>query len=372
MNEQVQLLSKKHGQMKQAIATMIQEVVKGLENPPDKKMLVETIENIRTVTEGKIFVEIERARVSRQLAHIKEEEGDINAATEILGELQVETYGSMDMREKTEFILEQVELYIKKGDFIQAQITSRKIVPRYFKDESVHDLKLTYYQLMIKIALHDNKYLDVCQYYQSVLDTPRVAENETKWKEALENVVIFIILSPFDNLQSDLMHKIALDNRLDHLPLHRELLRCFTTQELMRWPKVEEVYGKALQTTWVFDQSTKEGAARYADLRKRVIEHNLCVLAKYYTRITTSRLTTLLDLPELEAEEFLAKLVTQGTIYARINRPQQVVTFSKPKDAEEVLNEWSGNISTLLSHVETIGHLITKDEMMNGIKPLVK
>ena len=46
--------------------------------------------------------------------------------------MQVETFGSMDRREKTEFILEQVSLCIEKGDWTQAGILSRKISTRYF------------------------------------------------------------------------------------------------------------------------------------------------------------------------------------------------------------------------------------------------
>lgn len=317
-------------------------------------------------------MEVERARVSRSLSHIREEQGDIDAATEILGELQVETYGSMDIREKTGFILEQVQLYIKKGDFTQAQILSRKIVPRYFNKEEVHDLKLRYYELLIKISLHNSQYLEVCQHYRAVYDTPRVIEDESKWKDALENIVYFITLAPYDNLQSDLIHKIASDSRLQSLPVHNELIKCFTVDELMRWPKVAEIYGPPLQKTPVFDLSNAEGKARWDDFRKRVIEHNIRVISKYYTRIRTSKLNKLLDLSEKETEEFISKLVTQGTIYARINRPERIVTFAKPKDSNEILNEWSHNISTLLSHIETIGHLISKDEMVSGIKPKVK
>lgn len=372
MNEQVQLLSKKHGQLKQAIASLVQEVIDGLENAPDLDTKIETIENIRSVTEGKIFVEVERARVSRTLSKIRESQGDIDKACDILGELQVETYGSMDIREKTEFILEQVQLFIKKGDFVQAQIISRKIMPKYFNKEQVHDLKLRYYELMILIALHESNYLDVCQYYRAVYDTPRVLEDPVKWKEALENIVFFIILSPHDNLQSDLIHRIENDSRLQQLPNQLTLLKHFTDDQLMRWPKLQENFGPALRATAVFDATTKDGHARYEDLRKRVIEHNLRVVAKYYTRIRTARLTQLLDLSEKETEEFLSKLVTQGTIYARINRPERIVTFAKPKESNDVLNEWSSNIAELLSHVEAIGHLITKDEMMSGIKPLVK
>ena len=38
------------------------------------------------------------------------------------------------------------------------------------------------------------------------------------------------------------------------------------------------------------------GAKRRADLRLRVIEHNVLVIAKYYSRITLARLAELLDL----------------------------------------------------------------------------
>jgi len=37
-----------------------------------------------------------------------------------------------------------------------------------------------------------------------------------------------------------------------------------------------------------------------------------------------------------------------------------------------VLNEWSGNMKSLLGHLERIDHLITKEEMMARIQPTNK
>ncbi|KAI7294591.1 hypothetical protein KC315_g19089, partial [Hortaea werneckii] len=108
---------------------------------------------------------------------------------------------------------------------------------------------------------------------------------------------------------------------------------------------------------------------RWLDLRKRVIEHNVRVVAKYYTRITFARLTQLLDLPAPETEKYISDLVTSKTIYARIDRPAGVVSFEKKCDADEVLNEWSGNMKSLLGLLERIDHLITKEEMMARIQP---
>ena len=45
-------------------------------------------------------MEVERARLTHILAQIKEEEGEVAEAANILQELQVETYGSMEKREK--------------------------------------------------------------------------------------------------------------------------------------------------------------------------------------------------------------------------------------------------------------------------------
>ena len=56
--------------------------------------------NIRTVTAGKIYVEVERARLTHKLALMKEGEGDIEAAATAMQEMAVETYGSMERKEK--------------------------------------------------------------------------------------------------------------------------------------------------------------------------------------------------------------------------------------------------------------------------------
>jgi 26S proteasome regulatory subunit N5 len=83
-------------------------------------------------------------------------------------------------------------------------------------------------------------------------------------------------------------------------------------------------------------------------------------VAKYFTRIRMDRLTTFLDLSEEDSEKYLSEMVTSGAIYARIDRPAKLINFQKPKDANEVLNEWGGNIHELLGLCEKLGHLITK------------
>lgn len=369
LDDQLTLLSKKHGQLKLSIQYMVQRIMKHLED--DKNIALETkikaIESIRTVTENKIFVEVERARVTRELAHIRRQQGKIEEAADILCELQVETYGSMEMSEKIEFILEQMELSILKGDYSQATVLSRKILKKTFKNVKYESLKLRYYELLIKIGLHKRDYLEVAQYFQEIYQTESVKKEENLWKPALSHMVYFLILSPCGNLQNDLIHKVQLDNNLKKLETQESLVKMFTTPELMRWVIIKKKFEPVLSKDEVAFGG-KDNAHHWDELHKRLTEHNLRVISKYYLKITLPRLNELLDLTESETETFISDLVNQGIIYAKINRPAKVVNFEKPKNSSELLNEWSQNVDHLLEHIETIGHLITKEEIMYGLK----
>ena len=56
LNEQVLLLSKKHGQLKQAITKMVQVVMTFLDDAPSTESKLSAIETLRTVTEGKVWI----------------------------------------------------------------------------------------------------------------------------------------------------------------------------------------------------------------------------------------------------------------------------------------------------------------------------
>lgn len=73
--------------------------------------------------------------MTHKLAKIREDEGNIQEAANIIQELQVETYGSMEKREKVELILEQMRLCLAKQDYIRTQIISKKINTKFFEEE---------------------------------------------------------------------------------------------------------------------------------------------------------------------------------------------------------------------------------------------
>jgi len=374
LNEHLLMLTKRRGQLKQAVTKMVQEACTYVDQVDKRTEQLELIDTLRTVTAGKIYLELERARITKKLAEMKEADGDVAEAATVLQELQVETYGSMERREKVEFILEQMRLCLAKKDYVRAQIISKKISVKFFEDDKEQDLKLKYYQLMIELGHHDGKYLPICKYYRAVFDTPCIKEDEIKMKEALRNVVLYIILSAYDNEQSDLLARIAEETKLETIISFKRLIKNFTTHELIHWVRFKELYEKELcqgseanPSTGVFELSTEQGKKRWDDLKKRVVEHNLRVMAKYYTRITMDRMSQLLDLSKEDAEEYLSNLVTAKTVFAKIDRPAGIVVFRPPKDASDMLNNWSRDISELMVLLNKTTHLITKEQMVHQL-----
>ncbi|KAF9076087.1 PCI domain-containing protein [Rhodocollybia butyracea] len=373
LNSNITVLTKKHGQLKSVIQALVEQAMGWLEDIRKKdgdKTWLQLVETLREVTEGKIFLETPRARVTLLLSQyhediykkastpLEEKRKSLETASELLADLQVETYSSMERREKTEFILEQMRLLItvarqkddaaKEGgdaEWAKARVGGRKVNEGFLKEPENEDLKLKFYDLMIQHALHRSAYLDVAKYYHKVWETPSIKEDvKDKGKSALEHIVYYIVLSPHDNEQSDMLNRIYINPELEKLQLHYNLVKCFVTRELMRWPGIVELYGEFLRSTPVFSIEK-----RWEDMHTRVIEHNIRVVATYYTRITLSRLTSLLDLDRKQTEDTMARLVVDKTIWARIDRPAEIVTFRNQRTAEDVMNDWSSDMQKLLA-----------------------
>lgn len=393
LEEQIMLLAKRRSQLKQAIQAFVRQAMTYIDQTPDKETKVSLIKTLETVTEGKIFVEIERARLVRRLAAIKEEEGNVSEAADLLQEVAVETFGAMAKTEKIAFILEQVRLCLDKQDFIRAQILSRKISPRAFVEKkgegkgeigiegtaieaaaegipTLPELKLSYYHLMVRYYSHYHNYLEMTRCYRAVYEIEEVQADTDKWTQVLKNICWFLVLSPAysteEGSSSDhatLLAATQQDKKLGSLPEYQALLTTFATSEIIAWPALHARY----QAEIAGQPDIFADPKRVEDLKLRTIEHNIMVVAKYYTRITTTRLSQLLDLAPPQAEKHLADMVVSKAVCAKIDRPAGVVAFGKTQAPEELLNGWAGNISKLLDLVEKSCQQIQKECMRAGV-----
>jgi len=367
LNEKLHILTKRRGQLRTVVQDFVKEAMTYLDKISEESVRMELIDTLRSITEGKIYVENERARLTRILAKKKEDEGKIDEAADILQEIQVETFGAMDKEEKADFILEQVRLVLDKGDFVRAQILSNKINKKTLSEKGFEDLKIRYYLSMVRYYAHDRKYLDICRSYHAIYQTPKIQEDEKQWRHYLQLVVLYICLAPHDNEQVDLMNRINEDVKLAQLPVYKRLVTSFLTKELMRWPLFQQTFGPEFESLPVFSERVDGKSPLWEDIRKRVVEHNIRTMAGYYSRVTYQRLTQLLDLPANEAEKFISDLVTSKSIFAKIDRPQGIITFNKRKNPNEFLNEWSGNVGELLGLIENTCHLIQRENMVHKL-----
>jgi hypothetical protein len=83
LNSVLALLSKRRGQFKRVILRIVNMAIDFVERMPKPEQL-KLIDTLRAITEGKIFVENERARLTRQLARMKEAEGDLKTASKLM------------------------------------------------------------------------------------------------------------------------------------------------------------------------------------------------------------------------------------------------------------------------------------------------
>lgn len=66
-----------------------------------------------------------------------------------------------------------------------------------------------------------------------------------------------------------------------------------------------------------------------------------------------------------ETEDFLSNLVVNKTVQAKTDRLAGVVCFTQNKDPNDVLNEWSNHLNSLMQIVNKTTHLINKEEMIH-------
>lgn len=339
--------------------------MKYIDEAPDYDKKMELINTLRAVTDGKIHVELERARLTRQLAKIRESEGKIAEAADLLSEVQVETFGSMAKEEKVEYILEQVRLCLEKGDYVRGTIVSKKLTAKTFKDDVLQELKIRYYDLLNRISNEkDDEYLEIAQNHFAIFQTPIVQEKTESWTAALKSIAVYLCLAPHDNHQHDFLCRILEEKKLGQLKAYKVLLTLFKTMELIQWSSFQELYKIELLAHPAFGGDKQE--ARWNNLHTRVIQHNIRVIGAYYEDIRMARLAELLELSEADAEKHVCDMVVKGSLWCRIDRLNGIASFQATKDPADILNSWSNNISQLLHKVEKACHLIHKETMVHG------
>lgn len=124
-----------------------------------------------------MFVEREYATTTRQLVEMYEADGKIDEAVKIIQEIQIETYGSLENKEKVDFILYQMKLVLLRNDYVRCHILSKKISSKAISEEGLEASKVLYYKFMVRYYIHEKQMLEASKCYQTIFNTLNKAKD---------------------------------------------------------------------------------------------------------------------------------------------------------------------------------------------------
>ena len=330
-------------------------------------------------TEGKVFVDIQRAMIVKEYALYLEEKNRLEEAMELMKSMHIETFVSLDRKERMDFLLLQVRIALEYNDYLQAQLLSNKINRNTIKLEGFESLRIEYCRLMIKYYLH---HIECTRLSIMIFDTLKVLNetnselkmelSENKWfrnepfcydiSHALKLSIFFLMCSEYVPEKREIFYKINSLRELESYGPYSVIVQMFLTDELIESGMVLENL-KQLYQTDCYELIHIDVSEIEKQLRLQIIQHNIRVIAKYYHSITLKRFGELLDITIDELEEQICLLVNTKQIYAKIDRPNGTVSLVKSKDPKELLNHWSSDIQQLLTLVNDTCFLIETEKM---------
>ena len=336
----VSTLAKRRGYSRRSISEIVKLSMDALDKISTEEERIALVKTLRDVTEGKIFVEVERARLTQILVRHLESQNELTEAMSLLEDLRLEILTSMDEKERIGLMLHQFELCLRCKDQLRASLCSEKITDQRVEDK---DLQLEFLKLSIQYHTEFTRdFLAMADSWYKVFKL----NNEG---DALMHAIVNAVLAPHSPEQTRFCNELNTLKDLALMPDAKMLLSVFMGRDLVPWAEFEPKFASIL-TDDIKDV-----------MRRRVIEHSLRVVAMYYTHIRLARLAELEQITPDELEERIIDMVFNEDFYARIDRPKGIITFKKQQKVAEVADEFSDNIMQLCRLVDQAHSLIEKE-----------
>jgi len=341
VREWLLMLCKRRGQAKKSTVDMIDLVMNTFLNQlPTREEKFTFLQTLREACEGKMFLEREYASCTRKLIEMLEEDGKTDEAALTIQEIQIETYGSLKNQEKVDFILYQMKLVLQRNDFVRLQILSRKISKKAINEKGLETQKIQYFTFLVKYYINEKEIMDVARSYQTIFETYSKAEEalratldptgELKAK-AFQNYIIYLMIAPYSDDKINLLKEIetTYPREFEAEELLAKFVKKFLTFEIC--PFSEGEVEQQMLRFEPFQEMTHNAKTHMIELFRQMIQHNIRVMERYYSRIKLDRLSILLGVSVERTEVELGDMVVKKRIAAKINRLEGLVVFSKKK-----------------------------------------
>jgi 26S proteasome regulatory subunit N5 len=382
-------LTQRRNQSRESIISMVKhsinEILPNLKNSKDSTDLLSTI--IR-VTEGKIFVEYEYSQAIRKMTEIRLKNNEIDEAAKLIQDVQIEAFGSLENEYKIDYILFQMEVLIKKGDFIRTLIVSNKIKRNHLDEEGIELLKIRFYKLMILYHIHEKKYIEVSKCYKilydfvkyindklaefekknleikkKVLDNYFEIKKENNLQQLFENYVLFLSICPPELETKNMLNELIIKYKKE-LDINKNVL--FIVEKRLSDEII--IINNSLFNKYKNFEIFRQNPELIKLFRKYWIQHNLSLFEKFFSKIHIKRISEMTCVPIDEIEKEIADMVVNNFIFAKINRIEQIVNFRKKNDHHDVLDNFNYDMDNMLKKIEETCHLINKEYLKYGIK----
>ena len=381
-------LTQRRNQSRESIILMVKkclnEVLPNLKNNKDISDLLKTLIK---VTEGKIFVEFEYSQAIRKMTEIYLMNNEIDEAAKLIQDVQIEAFGSLENKYKTDYILFQMQVLLEKGDYIRTLIVSNKIKKNHLDDEGFELLKIRFYNLMIQYFFHEKKFIDISKSYKTLYDfvksvndklneveknneiKPEIIDNyivikkENDLKKLFENYVLFLSICPPEMETKNMFNELILRYKKE-LDLDENILYIVEKRLSDDIILIENKLFNKYKGYEIFQ--------KFPDLialfRKYWIQHDLSLFEKFFSKINLERISEMTLVPIEEVEKEIADMVINNFIFAKIDRIEKLVNFRKKKDYHDELDNLNYDMGKVLQKIEETCHLINKEYLKYGIK----
>ena len=382
------------------------------------------LKRLKFLTEGKIHVDLDHARFTVELARLLEEDGGaLREASDMLYAIQVETVTTMPRLEKITNIVKQLQVSLDLRDSTRAVMLSRKLNPRALAKDDTRAQKIEYFWLMAEhferqVDTMPAAYMAIAKCWMEIYRTipasfsegataayVRPTDHASVFSSAAKSSFIFeakaqsnyprsqshalsmavaaLLITPHCSAKDidDCGECVAFEKELqkktdrpawmaelaelkdvatDHATLQR-VLHAFGSHDLIRTSPSMLADVETLLAEHPFLVGVE---SRSTALMSRLSEHDIFTVSGYYTRVGLSRLAALVGLTKEQTEAFLLSLVTTKTIYAKIDRVDDVVVFEHVQNPVDIAEAWNERVDHAAALVDRVCHLVAKERMI--------
>ncbi|OAG29324.1 26S proteasome regulatory subunit N5 [Nematocida displodere] len=375
--EIIALMSKKKGQLKEALAKMIghayakkqAEYHTSLEEYSFRKVrtvdLSEAFEHehnkhaeteptpllqflrtlLSSVIEGKIYLEGVRVLVTDGIKQILLSQNMVKEALETIYSVNVETFSSLTTEDILKYQLEQMYLAIISRETEKASTLSKRLSQRHL--EEAPSLKPFYLNRMIFVHLREKDYHGV----SSVFSEIRKSEESVDGAHSLNvSLGIFYGILSLHHPYSPMLIKGNTESKLCP-DSSRVLGEMFISTRLVKQDELASSLAQA-------PSEVQQAYAHYQEeIDKILTEHNIIVISTYYNRITIESMSSILSTPTSVLTPLITEMIRKKMLTGIVDQMSGTVVFSLP---ENDLEDWSTGIDKCLDLIIKISHNITK------------